>query len=631
MRDKIYFSLGPVQRFISQARRTRDLWTGSFLLSYLAGCALNEMQARGGEIIIPDVSEDILLAWIKGLRKGEAPTIGSLPSSFEVSAINPNEVALSAVEAIRCSWRKIAQAVWAEFVANVAKDGRNTKVIWDRQVDNFWEITWVIGPNISSMNSRKNWRVQMPPVEAGDHCTMMDNWQELSGFIRSKERVEQDEFWYNLKSKVGKFDLRNGERLCALALIKRLFPRVSKEAIGWQVETENWPSTIYVAAIPWLKHIMSVAREEANDYAASVLNVAPNSKRRGVSARVGSFGDLEGEPFLDLDGNFYFEDMLADWKRTPLGDTPVIPGSYDNEPSEIEKRREELRRQLNSLVKKADSSPISFYSMLLMDGDNTAKLIGEHRGELISKALSVFNRDVRNIVQKHNGIPIYVAGDDVLAMLPVTTALSCASSLSDRYEKSMAGIIPTANATISAGLVFSHYHVPLRMVMDEARYMLKRIAKRQNGRGSIAVCVLKTSGKYCQWTTTWDRLAGENGMTHIDDLVTYVREGPKKQFSTSFFYGMRDDLAILSGDIPIKPGSYGKLVEGIDPCRLLTAEYMKSKEQKVTKEEAEERVKALLELSYKSHRTRGIDRTLLSADAAMLVKFLSQNIDGGSE
>ena len=36
----LHFTLGPVQGFVSQARRTRDLWAGSFLLSYLSGHAM---------------------------------------------------------------------------------------------------------------------------------------------------------------------------------------------------------------------------------------------------------------------------------------------------------------------------------------------------------------------------------------------------------------------------------------------------------------------------------------------------------------------------------------------------------------------------------------------------------------
>ena len=33
----LHVKLGPVQGFIRQARRTRDLWAGSFLLSWLSG------------------------------------------------------------------------------------------------------------------------------------------------------------------------------------------------------------------------------------------------------------------------------------------------------------------------------------------------------------------------------------------------------------------------------------------------------------------------------------------------------------------------------------------------------------------------------------------------------------------
>ncbi|MEZ5479145.1 MAG: type III-B CRISPR-associated protein Cas10/Cmr2 [Thiolinea sp.] len=33
-----HFTLGPVQSFVAQARRTRDFWAGSFILS---GCPLS--------------------------------------------------------------------------------------------------------------------------------------------------------------------------------------------------------------------------------------------------------------------------------------------------------------------------------------------------------------------------------------------------------------------------------------------------------------------------------------------------------------------------------------------------------------------------------------------------------------
>ena len=188
MSDKIFFSLGPVQGFVAQARRTRDLWSGSFLLSYLSGCAISEVMDKGGQITIPDVTDDPLLAWIRRSREGNAPIIGSIPNRFEaIVEDDPKSVASSAAKMVQNRWMEIAEAVWDEYVVDVAENGYGTEMIWDRQVKNFWEINWVAAPDISSMNSRKNWRIiGHLEEEPGDHCTMMDDWQELSGFIRSK-------------------------------------------------------------------------------------------------------------------------------------------------------------------------------------------------------------------------------------------------------------------------------------------------------------------------------------------------------------------------------------------------------------------------------------------------------------
>ena len=60
------------------------------------------------------------------------------------------------------------------------------------------------------------------------------------------------------------------------------------------------------------------------------------------------------------------------------------------------------------MVEKTDKTrPVPFYAMLLMDGDNMGKLIGDmgvKGGETISKALSIFTKSVRTIVGEHNGV-----------------------------------------------------------------------------------------------------------------------------------------------------------------------------------------------------------------------------------
>jgi len=55
--DILNFSLGPVQGFIARARKTRDFWTGSFLLSYLAGQAMAVVLENDGKLILPAAAE----------------------------------------------------------------------------------------------------------------------------------------------------------------------------------------------------------------------------------------------------------------------------------------------------------------------------------------------------------------------------------------------------------------------------------------------------------------------------------------------------------------------------------------------------------------------------------------------
>ncbi len=71
-------SIGPVQGFVAQSRRTRDLWGSSYLLSFLSAHAMRGARKAGGRIVRPVVDDDPLYLWVRGCRVGEAPRIGSL-------------------------------------------------------------------------------------------------------------------------------------------------------------------------------------------------------------------------------------------------------------------------------------------------------------------------------------------------------------------------------------------------------------------------------------------------------------------------------------------------------------------------------------------------------------------------
>ena len=73
----LLFSIGPVQSFIASARKTEDLWAGSYLLSFLVEKAIQQLhqlsQVEGGsvELIFP-AEHDIAVF----------PQVASFPNRF---------------------------------------------------------------------------------------------------------------------------------------------------------------------------------------------------------------------------------------------------------------------------------------------------------------------------------------------------------------------------------------------------------------------------------------------------------------------------------------------------------------------------------------------------------------------
>jgi CRISPR-associated protein Cmr2 len=289
--ELLHFSLGPVQQFVGQSRRTRDLWASSFLLSYLVGVGIeaiceNDDKADFRLPVIEDDDRDPTNDLIAALREeadGEDPRFGSLPNRFQVHCADPETAAEEAEKAILAKWKEIAQSVWERCLDGPASAGNRTRDIWENQIEDFWSIYWAVGEDSALLDQRKNWRHRFPRPQHGDKCTMMHRWQELSGWCgngRNNNRDKQQQFWEAVRSEadVGGLDLKENERLCAVAFIKRMFPKCASNAIGWDLDVTHWPSTAYLAAVPWLEHIGRNAPNRAADYADSVLSAQHSAK-----------------------------------------------------------------------------------------------------------------------------------------------------------------------------------------------------------------------------------------------------------------------------------------------------------------------------------------------------------------
>ncbi len=562
MADRIlHVSVGPVQGFVAQARRTRDLWAGSFLLSWLAGQLMAEVLRQGGRVVFPQVGseptpdEPMLAAILGRPPPGDRhPRIGTLPNRFKAEVTEAFDPEAAAGEARR-KWRQLAEAVWRRFVAGTASQGRDTRGIWDRQIDGFWDIQWVIGirpedgNDASWLDRRKNWRLHWPPPEGGDHCTAMGDWQELSGFVRSREQQRQDAFWSALRRRASRLDLRDDERLCAVALVKRLFPKLEEQeaerVVGWRIGSVNWPSTAYMAAVPWLAHLAGdPARCAAlNGYVEIVRDVVGSDAfRRLCGERATRLPELEplGKN-ADLDGNLFLEAALENRRATPLNDDEPTESAAEEEADAALRAR--LSKALKGLVKEVGGPAQPFYALLLMDGDRLGKLLRVHGEQTVSGALARFVSHVPDTVREYNGITVYAGGDDVLAMLPADRAIECAIALRESYGAAFAHHGPGGaaalgkQATASCAIVFSHYRNPLREVLALAHDELDNTAKACNGRDSLALAVMLVGGVNQRWVGRFGALP--KALVSLRDRIA----ADDHHYSASFFYRLRERYA----------------------------------------------------------------------------------------
>jgi CRISPR-associated protein Cmr2 len=136
MRNLLLFTIGPVQSFISQARKTQDLYAGSRLLSELIGVAIKSIGEK--HVIFPKLGE-------------------AMPNKFlaevPINEINPEKFGKILERKIRDEWRTIAESIIMGI--KVVPKG------YFQQVESFLEIYW----SIESISENQNYADTIDKLE----------------------------------------------------------------------------------------------------------------------------------------------------------------------------------------------------------------------------------------------------------------------------------------------------------------------------------------------------------------------------------------------------------------------------------------------------------------------------------
>jgi len=456
-----------------------------------------------------------------------------------------------------------------------------------------------------------------------------------------------------LKRQNNSLDIKENERLCAIALIKRLYPHVIVKTIGDDVcdalrQQESWPSTAFFAAQPWLKEVEKTAAEAAEDFARAARDAGWKQSERQAAQDAGLSSD-----WAALDGPAWFTDAIRQ-------DEPgmEILGPNPSQSDKAKRKDEVVLPLLKELSKvrpafqpdtgnqnppgKADVRPVPFYALLLMDGDSVGKLANLGSPQEVSQGLNTFAQTVDGIVrEKYLGRTIYAGGDDVMAIVPAENALAAADELARKYAESFNDI---PEATLSGAIVYAHWKFPLRQVLQTAHRLLDTVAKDQTGRDSLAIGIIQGSGLNAIWSAPWKTVRGEieNGFGTLPELVEQFgsdsTENESTEFNASFLYLLQEQFSKLFAKPIELPGSYGEIDIGEDLLTdIANSEYRrrmsKDARKKTKPEETKAIVKPLLAISQqwkRDEQTRDVTANpqSFSFDGWRVARFLKQIKDG---
>lgn len=475
--------IGPVQDFIASARRSRDLWFGSWLLSELSKAAAAAIAASGsGSLIFPSPPPPSENA------RGPSLTRPNIPELEPNSDFNVANKVLALIEgdpaalgdAVRAATLDRLRAI--RKVAYASIHGPFNEDIARKQVDDLLEFYWAAVPFDPPADYRAA-REQLEAVMAARKATRnfgKVTWgssQPKSSLDGQRESVIPEDQYDRLTRRelFEQYGVRPGERLDGVGLLKRH---------GERRGDPRFFSTSHVAALPLLARLPASAKPAVDAYVAALRDLGMDKPNQVPGKGHSAFGTH--------DGHLLFEERLAEQlEGAALADARRL-------------LRDFLETQLQG------KRPRPYYALLRADGDRMGQAIERiddmKRHQELSARLAEFAGEAKRLVEDYDGWLIYSGGDDALAFLPLHQALPCAAKLARAFRGPMSAFdtdTPGVHPTLSVGIAVAHHLDPLSDALELAAEA-ERAAKRT--RNAVAVTVSKRSGVDRTVSGAWGKL-----------------------------------------------------------------------------------------------------------------------------
>lgn len=538
------FAIGPVQGFIASARRSRDLWAGSWLLSELAKAVARDLQQNGAELVFPFVANP------KDLQPKSEFSVGNKIQVVikDKSQAEMLAIADQAKQAANAHFVETAQQVWANLGKHAHQLREN---IWQAQQNDYVEVQYAWAAFSGSHDYLQASQLAAQTLAARkatrDFAPLAVNaWQApyfglpKSSLDGARETVLPE----NVRALRKKLHLSDSEQLDCLGVVKRLCGN-----------PEQFTPITRVAAHDWIEQVKTHAYFEAVKQAYKEL--VQNELATRVCGNEGIYADF---PY---DGQFLYSSRLA---------------AERNKADEADKSLLDNLQAALKPIWREFGEPCPYFAMLLADGDRMGELLDkaqtQENHQAITQNLSAFAQSVPEIMRQNQAQCIYSGGDDVLGFATLTDSVKCAEDLQKQFSGSLKNVshdlikrylvedeafsgsdeelekeIEKRSPTLSVGLAICHINTPLGTVRALAK-RAEKIAKGDNAkqpRNALGITLAVRSGSTSDMRLRWDDTAA---LAAFGEWILAYRKG---DLSSRVAYDCRDifmrtDFAMQKND-----------------------------------------------------------------------------------
>jgi len=511
----VVFSIGPVQTFLISARRTRDLWCGSKLLSDMARAVAASLPVEWTRVV-PD----------PGYQVDSAASLGNV-----VFAVAPDAQSIgSGVE----NARQGALAKFGEYATHAYKLGNGliNKTEWKRQIEHgnaiefyaAWQAMVGDYPQVRAAVMRK-----LASVKALRAFTQ-ESAAAQSSFKSSLDGVSESVLLVSGRGRADVLDnratiladnptlafrlrLRRGEELDAISFIKRA-------ALG-----ETFPSVTRIAIDPWLRGFSGKPADVQKLKALNARMMALSCARDAADSLASGSGQhyQDANTAYASDGAIFLngrlDSMIRDCRAS--GEGRLAAGL------------EEVKVDVEAITKDS-GHPHPYYALLVADGDGIGKLFSACQSANAQGELSALLRgtaaEMRSVIEEHHGVVVFAAGEDLMAFLPLdglpAAIVALQTAFATTLQKDSAVKATGAQPTLSVGVAIAHCLEAMEDVLGGARVAEQKakqhrrvIINEEGYKGAVCMTWMPRNGagfdllggvELCQRLGHWAQFAYED-------------------------------------------------------------------------------------------------------------------------